>query len=234
MRQVSMKLPVIMLCVLILVDAIFPNDALARAGGGGGGSGSGGGAGGIVNLIVLPLCIAYSLFVSYLIVRKNRQSKQALLKAAADSFWDPDSIKSRIMTVFHRVQEAWTTRDQTIAQSCMSERLFQDHKRQTDLMISNRTQNVLERISLTRARIVEVLDYQNDSQDQFWAYIEGSMIDYTVDGSTGKVIKGRRDKPESFTELWKFVRADHGWVLDEIDQSVQITDLLGMKSFTES
>jgi hypothetical protein len=231
MRFFSLRHPVILLVVIALMEACFASEAWARAGGGGGG---GSGKGGVINLILYPLFIGYSLFVSYLVFKKNRESQQALERAKVDQAWDPESIKDRIRDVFYKVQEAWMARDQRIAKKCLSPRLFDDHKRQTDEMLMNHTKNVLEDIHLNRARIVEVLDYDDNSKDQFWVHIEGSMIDYTINDKTGDVVKGNRKKAESFKELWKFVRADHGWVLDEIDSSVQLTDLLSMNSITES
>jgi len=230
MRQSGLKF-FFWLGVLVMAIVLVPAEAWARAGGGGGG---GGGKGGIVNLILLPLCIAYSLFVSYLVFRKHKQSQQALERASEDHFWDPDSLKDRVKQVFFKVQEAWMARDQRIAKDCLSDKLFQDHKRQTDLMLQNHTKNMLQDIHLKRARIVEVLDYDDNSKDQFWVHIEGSMIDYTINDKTGDVVSGRKNKSEPFKELWKFVREDHGWVLDEIDSSVHATDLLGMNSVTES
>lgn len=231
MRQLSTKLPAIWLCTIVFTQMALPVEVWARAGGGGGG---GGGRGGIVNLIVLPLCIAYSLFVSYLVYRKHKQSQRALEMARADHLWDPDSLKGRVKHVFFKVQEAWMARDQRVAKDCLSQRLFNDHKQQTDVMLQNHTKNVLENIHLKRARIVEVLDYDDNSKDQFWVHIEGSMIDYTINDKTGDVISGKKNKAESFKELWKFIREDHGWVLDEIDSSVHANDLLGMNSVTES
>lgn len=58
MRQSWLKHSV-WLCVFASSAAFFPTEAWARAGGGGGS-----GKGGIINLILFPLCIAYSLWVS--------------------------------------------------------------------------------------------------------------------------------------------------------------------------
>jgi len=41
------------------------------------------------------------------------------------------------------------------------------------------------------------------------------------------------EKAESFTELWKFVRAGNRWVLDEIDKDAGILDLASMRSFSQ-
>lgn len=228
MRQSWLKHSV-WLCVFASSVAFSPAEAWARAGGGGSS-----GKGGIINLILFPLCIAYSLWVSYLVFKKNRDSQKALELAKVDAFWNPDSIKDRIRFVYFKVQEAWMARDQRIAKDCLSDKLFKDHKRQTNLMKQNGTKNVLQDIHLAQARIVEVLDFNDNSKDQFWVHITGSMIDYTINDKTGEVVEGKKDKSESFKELWKFVRADHGWVLDEIDSSVHANDLLGMNSMTES
>lgn len=118
-----------------------------------------------------------------------------------DAFWNPDSIKDRIKFVYFKVQEAWMARDQRIAKDCLSDKLFQDHKRQTDLMKQNGTKNVLQDIHLAQARIVEVLDFDDNSKDLFWVHIEGSMIDYTINDKTGDVVSGKKNKSESFKEL---------------------------------
>lgn len=228
MRQ-AWKKHVVWSCLIASSAVLFPVEVWARAGGG-----EGGGKGGIINLILFPIFIGYSLWMSYLVFRKSRDSQKVLERAKVDAFWDPESIKDRIRVVYFKVQEAWMARNQDIAKNCMSDRLYQDHKRQTDLMKQNGTKNVLQSIHLSRARIVEVLDFDDDSMDQFWTHIEGSMIDYTIEEKTGNLVKGSKTKTESFAELWKFIRTDHGWVLDEIDSSVSAHDLLGMKSMTEA
>lgn len=202
-------------------------DAFARAGGGGDGFG------GILLYLLYPLLLVYAAIVTWLLARKSREAKAALARAAQDPAWDHDELKSRIEYVFFKVQRAWTERDQEIARSCMSDRIYQKHKLQTDQMLQEDTRNVLEAINLSKATIVEVADFQDNAKDQLWAAVEGSMIDYTLRLRTGEVIKGRRNKAEGFSELWKFVRTPQGWVLDEIDQRMGIGDLLGMRSSAE-
>ena len=60
-----------------------------------------------------------------------------------------------------------------IAKDYISQSLFDKHKLQTDIMISNHEKNVLERINLEEARVVEVMDYLDDSKDQIWVYMKG-------------------------------------------------------------
>ena len=91
---------------------------------------------------------------------------------------------------------------------------------------------MLEQINLKDAKIVEIIDFEDDTKDAFWVLIHGSMIDYTIDEKTGAVVDGSKED-ESFEELWRFKRERHGWVLDEIDQKVSIVDLVSFASKVE-
>ena len=146
--------------------------------------------------------------------------------------WDIDHIKGRIEQAYFKVQEAWRERDQDIAKEYMSERLYSRHKLQTDDMLRRGVKNIMESINLAEATIVEVLDYRDDSKDAFWVLIKGSMIDYMILEKSGTVIDGDKDS-HAFRELWRFRRERHGWVLDEIDQDVSVSDLRGFNPFSE-
>jgi len=219
----------LMLLLIFLLVFVFTDMVFARAGGGGGGKG-----GGIVYLILLPFFIIYSIILTFFIKKKNKEANALIEKIEKnDKFWDMETVKKRVEQAYFKVQQAWTERDQDIAKDYMSEALYQKHKMQTDAMISNHEKNVLERINLKDARIVEVLDYKDDAKDKMWVYIRGSMIDYTIDDQTGNVKSGKDNEPEDFAELWKFIRYPHAWVLDEIDQTVTISELAGLASYSE-
>jgi predicted lipid-binding transport protein (Tim44 family) len=223
------KLLALALCVSLLV--IIPSLAFARAGGGGGG---GGGRGGLVGFILLPFLIIHSTIVTCMVVRRNKQCALLLERLAKkDSLWDMESIQARIEQVYFKVQNAWMERDQELCRDSVSDRLYQKHKLQTDEMLTQHRQNMLDRINLKEAKVVEVVDYRDDARDRVWVYVRGSMIDYIVDDRSGKVISGNDREPESFAELWKFVRGKTGWVLDEIDQDVTIRDLDRFKAQSE-
>lgn len=217
-------IPALLLAMLVLAG----EEAHARAGGGGGGRGGGG-----LVVILYPLLLVYAGIVTWLLRRKSREARAALALAARDKAWDPDELKARIEQVFFKVQNAWTLRNQDLARDCMSERLYRKHKLQTDQMIQDGTRNILECVNLSKATIVEIADFRDNAKDRLWACMEGSMIDYHIRLSTGAVAKGSKDKPEDFRELWKFIRTPQGWVLDEIDQSVDLSDLMGFKSIVE-
>jgi len=207
------------------------DSAWARAGGGGGGSGKGG----ILSLIALPFFIIYSAIITHQVRKKSKACKELLARLEKlDPAWDIDAIRHRINEVFSKVQQAWMARDQNLAKNCMSDAIFQKHKLQSDHLIEEHHKNMLENINLTQADIVDVEDFRDNKKDRFWAHIEGSMIDYTIDDTNNRVVSGNSKKAETFAELWKFVRIGNTWVLDEIDQSVSLSDLKGFEAKSDS
>jgi len=208
---------------------LAPEVALARAGGGGGH-----GKGSWVNLVVLPILLIYSAIITHKGRKKSKACNDLLVRLEKqDPVWDPDSIKHRIAQVFFKVQQAWMARDQNLAKDCMSDAIFEKHKIQTDQMIAAHRKNVLESINLTETDIVDVEDFSDNKKDRFWVYLKGSMVDYTIDDTTDRIVSGQQ-KPEEFTELWKFIRSGDNWVLDEIDQKVSLFKLKGFGATTDS
>jgi len=214
---------------LSLLTFLFVSDAFARAGGGGGHGG-----GGIAYIVLLPYLIVHSIIVTHLVIKKHKQCQDLMDKLKKiNGIWDGDAIQGRIEEAYFKVQDAWTNRDQTIAQSYMSKRLFAKHKIQTDQMIADHKRNVLDRINLTEAKIIEVADYKDESKDKIWVYIKQSMIDYMIDDETKNVVSGDSSKPEVSAELWKFVRENKEWVLDEIDQNATIKEMNSLINSSE-
>ncbi|MCL5774228.1 MAG: hypothetical protein M1536_07620, partial [Firmicutes bacterium] len=82
-------------------------------------------------------------------------------------------------------------------------------------------------------KIIGVKDFRDDSKDRFWVHIEGSMIDYIVDDETGSLLSGDTSKPESFSEIWSFIRGEKDWVLDEINQKAGIMEIENIECFSE-
>ena len=219
--------------------ALAAGYCLGRAGGGGGhasssshsyssahgySSGSSGGDGSFVPLLALLGAVG---LVAYL-MRQNQQHKVELAEkfravkdltnelSQADPLWNLRKMTSRVNKVFFRVQQAWTERNQELARDCMSDRLYRRHKALTDQMLADKTRNVLENIQLTEVLIYSVANYQDDTRDTFAARLTGSMLDYTVREAGGYPTAGNSLVPESFCEVWYFVRQDNQWVLDAI------------------
>lgn len=135
-----------------VITLLLAPEMMARAGGGGGGfSGGSHGKGGWVSIIALPIMLIYAAIVTLKVREKSLACKELLARLEKlDPAWDLDAIRRRVSQVFFKVQEAWMERDQNIAKDCMSQAIFDKHKRQADELIEQHRRNVLEDINLTR------------------------------------------------------------------------------------
>ena len=227
----------IVLIVTTILFVTFSDYCFARAGGGGG-SGGGGGGGGIFTtilaFILAPFFIIYSIIVSIKLTHRNNKVQDLTAELEkGDKIWNHRNMMATVEQVFFKVQKAWMERNQDLAMDVMSERIYQKHKLQTDEMIANGTKNVLAKMNLEAIMIISISDYIDNSQDTFSVFLKGSMIDYTIDDKTNAVISGDNSKPETFKEIWTFIRDRQKWILDEIDQDVSMGDIDRSKAFSE-
>lgn len=143
-----------------------------------------------------------------------------------DSKWNQEFIKSRIETIFFKLQQSITERDLTLVKDYLTEKML---KKQTDLiqhLINKKKINKLESIKLVESTIISVVDFKDDNKDIFSCHINGKMINYFVDEKTQKIISGDNSHYKPFEELWHFKRKDNNWLLDEIDTKVNIYNLI--------
>lgn len=220
--------------VLLLVALFISDFCLARAGGGGSVGGSNGILVVILAFILAPFFLIYAAIVTVILRRKTRKAKKMIAEISRkDKLWNYRSMIARVEEVYFKVQKAWAERNQNLARECMSDRIFEKHKFQTDEMIANKTKNVLTNINLIDATIFSVSDYKDNSLDTFSVRIKGSMVDYIQDEVTRTVLSGDHTNSGEFKEIWTFIRVDDKWVLDEIDQDVSILDLGQGRAYKE-
>lgn len=229
-RQRKIIYLILTISFLTVADYCF-----ARAGGGGGMGGSGGGIfTTILAFILAPIFFIYSVIVTIKLTHRNNKVQDLTAELAkGDKIWNYRNMMATVEQTFFKVQQAWMQRNQDLAKEVMSERIYQKHKLQTDEMIVNGTTNILEKMNLEEIMIISISDYHDNSEDTFSAYLRGSMIDYTINDKTAAVLSGDNSQPETFKEIWTFVRDRNKWVLDEIDQNVTISDIDRSKAFSE-
>lgn len=179
---------------------------------------------------------------------KMDRTNEAFIRelGAHDPAWRPEALKARVAEAYHKVQQAWTARNQDLAADCMTEGLYRRHKRQTDHMLALGKRNVLEDVKLLDVDLVYVADRQGQAHDEFWAVVRGEMIDYeeildweryavacgAVDDDAIAALRERvaaeyrpTTVPTAFAELWKFERDPaKGWVLAKIDHDLAQVD----------
>lgn len=183
----------------------------------------------LIGLVLLAFSffglVSANLLKGLIMEKRDTAHKQLQSSEAEDPVWNKRLLHARIEEVFFKVQFAWTDRNQEAARKHMSSRIYQKHKLQTDAMLQANRRNVLEDINLKEIIIIGAEDYLDNSIDAFAAFLKGTIIDYHVDELTGFRIQGN-EVPEDFAEIWRFIRDDNTWVLDEIDQEVTYDDVL--------
>ncbi len=233
---------------MLLILLMMPLPVYARAGGGSsGGSGGGGGSssssshhhyyngnrnsspfGSLLSIIGVFGVIIFIPSIPMIVYRnrvrkKSKQTKEILESIqSADSVWKEEDILRRTEDIYYHVQNAWTNTDIEALKPYLTPHLYEQWKMKLTWQEMRKERNVLEDIKLLKKAIVNVKDYQDDSQDCCWLYIEGSMKDYTVNTETQEVIEGIK-KQTSFVEYWKLLRIEDEFYLDEILQKEDIS-----------
>ena len=74
----------------------------------------------------------------------------------------------------------------------------------------------MEKIAIKSIEIIGCQDYLDDDLDTFTALIEGRLLDYTINVTSGKVVKNTWKLDESFRDLFVFTRNEGEWLLNDI------------------
>ena len=90
--------------------------------------------------------------------------------------------------------------------------------------------NYLDKIVISDVKIVGMENYINNDQDNFTAYISGSMLDIMV-RKKETIIK--KQGTEEFEDLYYFQRKDNRWYLVDISNAVDIWQLSELKITVE-
>lgn len=239
-----------MISIILLILVInIPSNAFARAGGGGSGGGGGGGGGGgssshhsgtsgryngrsnpISSIISLGMFFCISS--AGVIIFKVRLSKKKIKSISTiknlgknDYNWDYDKMKDDIEKAFYKIQDAWMERNQDIAKEFMSEKLYVRHRSKTEWMKVRKEKNILKNMKLIKATPIAIKDKEGVLEDIVWVHIKAKSIDYLINEATGDLIEGNKYRRVPFEEYWKFIRYENRWVLDEIRQIDEISDL---------
>lgn len=256
--MIKFKMKYIIVILLVIFMSLSSSLVLARAGGGStsGGSTSGGSSSShthshrsrypnwgyeevspLGNLIIIITMFLVggsgSIIFAMRVYKKQRKSKKLIRQLKRiDKGWNYNDIEKRVKEAFYIIQNAWCERNQDIARDYMSDRIYELHSNKTNWMIIKNQKNILKDVYLLDIKPVCVKDFLDDSKDAIWFYIKASMVDYTIDEITMEIIEGN-SRREKFVEYWKFIRGEHGWVLDEILQEDEFQTMDLLDSYSE-
>lgn len=151
----------------------------------------------------------------------------------SDSFWDFDEMKLNARRTFYNVQAAWENRDIDQVKDYITPELYEKYKVMLGDMTEKHEKNIISCIDITETKIIGCEDYKDDSKDRYIAYIKGTILDYTILDTTGEIIKNPDRTTEKFSDTYHFVRGKKSWILEEIDNSVSLLDIVKAKNYKE-
>ncbi len=157
----------------------------------------------------------------------KRRSKSGLLRKLfpSDVIWDSEQLKLNSNRTFLQVQDAWEHRDIDQVKDLLTSELHRRYKAMTEHMTENGELNIIRDVKITENLIIRG-EYPADSNDRYIARISGTLVDYTINESTRETIKNKDRKPARFSDTYHFVKYGNDWLLEDIDNSVNLWELL--------
>ena len=135
-----------------------------------------------------------------------------------DPSFDPGFVADAARGLFGDVQRALTGRDMSPVSSRLTSRMFTELSGQCEQLRTARQTNRMEAMNLRRVEVTEA--WQESGQDFVTVYLAGSLVDYTVDDTTGAIVAGSKT-PQEFEEFWTFTRSvgPNPWRLSAIQSA---------------
>lgn len=135
-----------------------------------------------------------------------------------DPGFDPVAFAGWARTVFTDVQGGVTRRDLSAVNERLTPQEYARLQAQCDQLRGARRTNRVEQIQIARADVTEA--WQESGQDWATVYFAASLVDYTVDDTTGAVLEGSKT-PQDIEEYWTFTRpvGPKPWRLSAIQTS---------------
>ena len=126
-----------------------------------------------------------------------------LIKQSEPDF-DPEKFKEIAQDVFFKVQAAWMRRDASSVQGLIGQQLKTEYETQfADL----KQKGLINRLENIAVRNIEIVDVGMEGREVYIKVLfTANLLDYTVEESSGKVVKGDSTEPVKFEEFWTFAR----------------------------
>ena len=132
--------------------------------------------------------------------------------------FDPEKFKEAAQDIFFKVQAAWMRRDISSVQNIIGQQLKTEYEAQfADL----KQKGLINRLENIAVRSIEIADVGQEGQEVYIKILfTANLLDYTVEESSGKVVKGDPAQPVKFEEYWIFARQLTSvlWKLEGIEE----------------
>jgi predicted lipid-binding transport protein (Tim44 family) len=129
---------------------------------------------------------------------------------------DPSTITDQARRVYFVVQQAIGMRELAGVRDYLAPEMITVLQTQCDRLRAARQTNRVEQLDIRRAEVSEA--WQEGGRDYVTVFISATMLDYTVDDTTGAVVNGSRTTAQSVEDFWTFTRpvGNNPWKLSAI------------------
>jgi predicted lipid-binding transport protein (Tim44 family) len=129
---------------------------------------------------------------------------------------DTSTITDHARRVYFVVQQAIGMRELTGVRDYLAPEMITVLQTQCDRLRAARQTNRVEQLGIRRAEVSEA--WQEGGRDYVTVFISATMLDYTVDDTTGAVAEGSRTATQTVEDFWTFTRpvGNNPWKLSAI------------------
>ena len=135
---------------------------------------------------------------------------------SVDESFHPDEFKELAQDMFFKIQAGWTRRDAGVLVDWVGDQLLGEYDMHFAEMKEKGEINRLENISVRKVDLIDA----GLQDDEMFAVVRftANLLDYTVEESTGRIVKGDSENPVKFEEEWTFARpvGSSQWKLEGI------------------
>lgn len=151
-------------------------------------------------------------------IRAAVQKTKAKVTAAAsaDSAWQESALQQTITNTFTRYQKDWSDFNLNNIREYTTPKYFQHVSLMLAALHAMGRQNAVDDVRVESQFIADIQDNADNTKDRFTAVITARANDKLVDTKQQKVLYTDNSR---FTEYWHFIRDDHTWRLDGIEQA---------------
>ncbi len=133
-----------------------------------------------------------------------------------DESFHPDEFKDLAQDMFFKIQAGWTRRDASVLVDLIGDQLLGEYDMHFSEMKEKGEINRLENISVRKVDLIDA----GVQDDEMFAVVKftANLLDYTVEESSGRIVKGDNENPVKFEEEWTFARpaGSRQWKLEGI------------------
>jgi predicted lipid-binding transport protein (Tim44 family) len=135
-----------------------------------------------------------------------------------ESDFDPVRVRETAAEVFINIEAAWMARDMAPVRHLLTPEMYEQMHKDCERLRLERRINRLENMAVRSTEVTEA--WQERGQDFVTVRFLASLLDYTVEEGTNRVLEGSSTTPVQCEEYWTLTRpvGPNPWKLSAIQQ----------------